>query len=82
MFSASRNWEKLKQIIADKLYVPSSKITPEASLYDLAGPGWNDAIDLVELIMDIEHEFNVSIDDETASTTVGSILALIDKHAP
>jgi acyl carrier protein len=78
----SPNWEKLKQIIADELYVPPSRITPEASLSDLAGPGWDAAVDLIALTMALEDEFKVSFEDIYFDEIeiISDLLAYIDEH--
>ena len=59
--------EKVKGIIVDKLGVEPSEVTPEASFaYDLGA----DSLDTVELIMEFEKEFNLSIPDEAAEKIV------------
>ncbi len=55
--------DKVKQIIADKLSVNPSDILPEASFVDDLGA---DSLDLVELIMAMEEEFDIDIPDEEA----------------
>ena len=53
--------EKVKAIIVDKLSVDESEVTPEASFTaDLNA----DSLDTVELIMEFEKEFGISIPDE------------------
>lgn len=71
--------ERVKAIIADKLRVEEYEVTMEASLrYDLEA----DSLDAVELIMEFEKEFNISIPDEDAEriTTVGDAIAYIVDH--
>lgn len=53
--------EKLQEIIADKLSVEVSAVTPEASFSEDLGA---DSLDLFEVVMGIEEEFNISIDNE------------------
>ncbi|NNF34982.1 MAG: acyl carrier protein [Saprospiraceae bacterium] len=62
--------DKVKQIIIDKLGVDESEVTPEASFTNDLGA---DSLDTVELIMEFEKEFNISIPDEQAENiqTVG-----------
>jgi len=62
--------EKVKQIIVDKLGVDDSEVTNEASFTNDLGA---DSLDTVELIMEFEKEFDVSIPDEQAENiqTVG-----------
>jgi len=62
--------DKVKQIIVDKLGVDESEVTNEASFTNDLGA---DSLDTVELIMEFEKEFDVSIPDEQAENiqTVG-----------
>jgi acyl carrier protein len=59
--------EKVKKIIAEKLSVDLAEVKPEASFVDDLGA---DSLDLVELIMSMEEEFNVEISDEDAEKIV------------
>ena len=61
---------KIKEIIVDKLGIEESEITDSASFTNDLGA---DSLDTVELIMEFEKEFNVSIPDEEAEKiqTVG-----------
>jgi len=61
---------KVKSIIVEKLGVDESEVTPEASFTNDLGA---DSLDTVELIMEFEKEFNVSIPDDQAEKlgTVG-----------
>ncbi len=54
---------KVKQIIIDQLGVDEKEVTPEASFIEDLGA---DSLDLTELIMAMEEEFNVEIGDEDA----------------
>lgn len=71
--------EKVKGIIVEKLGVDESEVTPEASFTNDLGA---DSLDTVELIMEFEKEFNVSIPDEQAETiqTVGQAIDYLKKH--
>ena len=71
--------DKVKNIIVDKLGVEESRIVPEASFLDDLGA---DSLDLVELTMEFEEEFDLEIPDEDAEgiTTVGSAVDYINKH--
>ncbi len=64
---------KVKAIIVDKLGVDESMVTPEASFTNDLGA---DSLDTVELIMELEKEFGVSIPDEDAESisTVGAAI--------
>jgi acyl carrier protein len=61
---------RLKEIIVDRLDVEEDQIVPEASFVDDLGA---DSLDIVELIMGIEEEFDIEIPDEDAEklTSVG-----------
>ena len=71
--------EKVKSIIVDKLGVDASEVTNEASFANDLGA---DSLDTVELIMEFEKEFNISIPDEQAEniTTVGQAIAYLEQH--
>jgi acyl carrier protein len=55
--------DKVKKIIAEKLSVDLEEVVPEASFVDDLGA---DSLDLVELIMSMEEEFDIDISDEEA----------------
>jgi len=61
---------KLKEIVMDRLNVEEDQIKPEASFVEDLGA---DSLDIVELIMGIEEEFDIEISDEDAEklTTIG-----------
>lgn len=59
--------EKVKHIIAEKLGVELSEVTPEKSFVDDLGA---DSLDLVELIMSMEEAFDIEIADEDAERIV------------
>ena len=72
--------QKVIAIIADKLGVQESAVTPDASLAaDLNA----DSLDTVELIMEFEKEFGISIPDDKAEKigTVGDAIAYIEENA-
>ncbi len=75
------SFDKVKEVIMDKLGVEESKITPEASFVDDLGA---DSLDTVELIMQLEEEFGIEIPDEEAEqlTTVAKAVEYIDSHLP
>ncbi|GHT20656.1 acyl carrier protein [Bacteroidia bacterium] len=73
--------ERVKDLIADKLSVEKSEVTPEANFINDLGA---DSLDTVELIMDFEKEFSMKpIPDDVAQTiqTVGNSIDYIEKHA-
>jgi acyl carrier protein len=71
--------EKVKSIIVDKLGVEESEVTADASFTNDLGA---DSLDTVELIMEFEKEFNISIPDEQAEniTTVGQAIEYLEKQ--
>lgn len=70
--------EKITKIIVDKLGVDESEVTPEANFTGDLGA---DSLDTVELIMEFEKEFDISIPDEDAESiaTVGDAVSYIEK---
>tara|TARA_B100001029_G_scaffold173525_1_gene172501 strand:- start:157 stop:393 length:237 start_codon:yes stop_codon:yes gene_type:complete len=70
---------KIKEIIVDKLGIEESEITDSASFTNDLGA---DSLDTVELIMEFEKEFNVSIPDEDAEKiqTVGDAFAYLKNN--
>ena len=71
--------EKVKKIIVEKLGVEESEVTPEASFTNDLGA---DSLDTVELIMEFEKEFNISIPDDEAEKihTVGPAIEYLEKN--
>ena len=69
---------RVKAIIADKLDVEETEVTPEASFTNDLGA---DSLDTVELIMEFEKEFNLQIPDDQAEKiqTVGHAIAYIEE---
>jgi acyl carrier protein len=59
--------DKVKKIIAEKLSVDLEEVVEEASFVDDLGA---DSLDLVELIMSMEEEFDIDISDEDAEKLV------------
>lgn len=71
--------ERVKNIIVEKLGVDDSQVTPEASFTNDLGA---DSLDTVELIMEFEKEFDISIPDEEAENiqTVGQAISYLEKN--
>lgn len=71
---------RVKAIIVDKLGVEESEVTTEASFTGDLGA---DSLDTVELIMEFEKEFNISIPDDQAAkiTTVGEAVSYVEENA-
>jgi acyl carrier protein len=70
-------YEKIKEIVVDKLGVDAAKVTKEASFIDDLGA---DSLDTVELIMKMEEEFELEIPDEEAESlkTVGDVVSYLE----
>ena len=71
--------EKVIKIIAEKLNVSEDQVKPEASFVDDLGA---DSLDLVELVMAMEEEFEMEISDEEAEKlrTVGDVLNFVKER--
>lgn len=71
---------KVKQIIVDKLGVEEGEVTPEASFTNDLGA---DSLDTVELIMEFEKEFGISIPDDQAENiaTVAQAIAYLEQNS-
>ncbi len=71
---------KVKEIIVNKLGVEESQITDDASFTNDLGA---DSLDTVELIMEFEKEFNVTIEDADAEKiqTVGDAVKYLESKA-
>jgi len=69
---------KIKKIIAEQLGVSFEEVKPDASFADDLG---SDSLDLVELIMALEEEFNIEIPDEEAEKikTVSQVIEYVKK---
>lgn len=72
--------EKVKKIIIEKLGVEESEVTNEASFTNDLGA---DSLDTVELIMEFEKEFGISIPDDQAENiaTVGQAVTYLEANA-
>ncbi len=77
--SSEEIFEKVKKIIIEQLGVTESSITMEASFIDDLGA---DSLDIVELIMALEEEFDIEIPDSDAEkvVTVGDVVDYIKDH--
>ncbi len=72
--------DKVKEIVSDELSVEDEKVTPQARFVEDLGA---DSLDVVELVMRFEEEFEIEIPDEDAEkiTTVGEAVSYIEKKA-
>ncbi len=71
--------ERVKAIIVEKLGVDETEVTPEATFAQDLGA---DSLDTVELIMEFEKEFGITIPDDKAEgiKTVGDAIAYIEAN--
>lgn len=79
--SSEDTTRRVKDLIAESLGVNPSEVNPDASFIDDLGA---DSLDIVELVMAIEKEFNIEIPDEDAeriSTVKDAINYISDKVA-
>ena len=77
--SSEEIFDKVKKIIVDQLGVAEANITLESSFIDDLGA---DSLDIVELIMALEEEFDIEITDEDAEkvVTVSDVVDYIKDH--
>ncbi len=75
----SETADRVKKIVVEHLGVEAEKVTEEASFIDDLGA---DSLDIVELVMAFEEEFNVEIPDDAAEkiTTVKDAIDFIDQN--
>ena len=72
-------FEQVKKIIVEKLGVKPEDITEDKTFVNDLGA---DSLDVVEFVMEVEKEFNITIPDEEATklATVGDAVKYIDAH--
>ncbi|MDC3416427.1 acyl carrier protein [Aquibacillus salsiterrae] len=72
-------FERIKKIVVDRLDVEESKVTMEASFKDDLEA---DSLDVVELVMELEDEFDMEISDDDAENiaTVGDAVNYINSN--
>ena len=71
-------FEKVRSLISEQLDIDEDKITPETTFEDIDA----DSLDVVELVMALEEEFDLEIADEEVEKiqTVGDVVGYIEKH--
>ncbi len=71
--------EKVKAILSEQFDVEEDTITPETSIADDLGA---DSLDVVDLLMSIEDEFEIEVPDEDVESlkTVGELVKYIEDH--
>lgn len=72
--------EKMKEILAEQLDVDIESITPETDIADDLGA---DSLDVVEMLMTVEEEFDIEIPDEEIENlkTVGQVVDYIKENS-
>lgn len=75
----SKTFERVKKIVAEQLDVEKEKVVANASFIDDLGA---DSLDIVELVMALEEEFDIEISDEAAEKilTVQEVVDYIDAN--
>jgi len=70
--------QTIKQILADQFGIKADSITASSRLTEDLGA---DSLDMVEIVMEVEHQFNIEIDDDEYlhCTTVDLIAELVNK---
>ena len=70
-------FDKIKEMIVDQLDVEADEVTMDANIQDDLGA---DSLDIVDLVMVVEDEFEVKIEDDVVEgmKTVGDIVKFID----
>ena len=71
--------ERVVKIVVERLSVDESEVKAEATFKDDLGA---DSLDVVELVMELEDEFDLEISDEDAEkiSTVGDVIEYIESH--
>ena len=78
MEKKTNSW-KLKEIIMDQLDVEEDEVTMDANIQEDLDA---DSLDMVDLVMSVEEEFDLKIEDEDVEKikTVGDIVSFIEAH--
>ena len=80
MADADKTFEKVRDIVVEQLGVEPDEVSIESTFIDDLGA---DSLDIVELIMAFEEEFNIEIPDEAAEKikTVQDVVTYIDQNS-
>lgn len=72
-------FEKIKKLLAEQINISEDEIKMESDIINDLGA---DSLDVVEMIMGVETEFNVTVPDEVAMEmkTIGDVVAFIEKN--
>lgn len=79
MADADKTFEKVRDIVVEQLGVEADEVSIESTFIDDLGA---DSLDIVELIMAFEEEFNIEIPDEAAEKikTVQDVVTYIEQN--
>ena len=80
MAGADETFEKVRDIVVEQLGVEADEVSIDSTFIDDLGA---DSLDIVELIMAFEEEFNIEIPDEAAEKikTVQDVVTYIDQNS-
>lgn len=80
MADADKTFEKVRDIVVEQLGVEAEEVSIDSTFIDDLGA---DSLDIVELIMAFEEEFNIEIPDEAAEKikTVQDVVTYIDQNS-
>ena len=80
MADADKTFEKVRDIVVEQLGVEADEVSIDSTFIDDLGA---DSLDIVELIMAFEEEFNIEIQDEAAEKikTVQDVVTYIDQNS-
>ena len=80
MADADKTFEKVRDIVVEQLSVEADEVSIDSTFIDDLGA---DSLDIVELIMAFEEEFNIEIPDEAAEKikTVQDVVTYIDQNS-
>ena len=72
--------EKVRSIVAEQLSVEAGEVKPDSNFQNDLGA---DSLDTVELVMELEEQFNVTIPDEVSENilTVGDAVKFVEENA-
>lgn len=69
-------FDKIAAIISEQLGIETEKIHLDSTFDDIKA----DSLDVVEIIMEIEDTFDISIDDDASLTTVADLVNYVEEH--
>ncbi len=71
-------FERIKELIVEELNIPADQVNLESKISEDLGA---DSIDAIELIMEVEEEFDIEIDDDAAMgiKTIADLVNVINK---